>query len=51
MTAQVASDGHTIKNMVAMGGELPSAATLEGKLFVPYITKSSERRSAWLMRV
>jgi hypothetical protein len=46
--AKLDGDGQVIDNIIATTGDLPSAATLEGKLFIAYILKSGGRRSIWL---
>ena len=50
MTAKGDAEGHITEDIVAMSSELPSAATVGGKLFVAYISKSGERRGVWLTR-
>jgi hypothetical protein len=50
MTGQLDGAGHVTTNAGAAGGELPAAATTNGRLVVSYISKSGDRRAVWLAR-
>jgi hypothetical protein len=50
MTGQLDGAGHVTANAGAAGGELPAAATTNGRLVVSYISKSGDRRAIWLAR-